>query len=211
MIHIAQPGKIDQLSTMYPSQASLVRDSIFKSTAWSTIFGVVISGHVQCRGRIIKQEEYFCIAATGEEKFEVRGQSVFFVRYGFQGLNQIGGPVESTGRIGSTDGSSTTLLIAPPRMGDAELDLLHIPSSVTRGPSQHASCRFGVVLKGCCTLTINKQQTQLNIGSVFCIEAHESYSIKTLQSNATIIMYQPEGGWGPNEHNSQKLNNIHAK
>ena len=51
------------------------------------------------------------------------------IRYGYQGLDLVG-KVEPTGRLAYIDGCTDTLLISPPRKGDACLNHLHFPKNI---------------------------------------------------------------------------------
>ncbi|MER2601137.1 MAG: cupin domain-containing protein, partial [Candidatus Competibacter phosphatis] len=53
---------------------------------------------------------------------------------GYRGLRQIGGPLETVGRLRYIDGCSDTLLICPPRVGEPCLNHLHIPLHTDQTP-----------------------------------------------------------------------------
>lgn len=202
-------GLIDKTNTMYPSALYKITNDIFVIPKMSSVFGVVISGNASYKNKTINKFEYFCLTEPNE-KVIINGTTVFFVRYGFIGQQQIGGPVEQSGRLVYIDGCSDSLLVYPPRMGDPSLNLLSFPEQINQTFHIHPSIRLGVVLEGEGYSNILTNGTEESIdlvsGIAFCINERELHRFRTTYSTLKIIAYHPDGDWGPTDENHPMKN-----
>ena len=87
--------------------------------------------------------------ATGPIQVDAReGRGLMISRIGYEGLFQIGGPIEERGRLKYVNGCSDTMIVAPPKKGDPCLNHLHIPPHVDQTYHDHPSNRIGVIAAG---------------------------------------------------------------
>lgn len=205
---------IDMKDTMYPSTATKVKDMLYQTIPYSTTYGYVLSGKVNLNSLgVVGSKQYFCVWTKEPEKFDVKGEVVFFSRIGFKGQNTIGGPLEKSGRLCYIDGCSDSLLIYPPRLGDPSLNALFFPAGIDQTFHIHPSIRFGVVVEGegFSNVKINgiEEEVPLKTGDMFCIEERETHRFRTTTSHMTVIPYHPDGDWGPTDHNHTMLNRTY--
>src|SRR5947209_14299147 len=123
----AKPGvEIDARITMYPSRLIVVGSTVRRFDPTLTTFGYVLEGNpvlVLGTERLQLTEGYY-FSVPGGYTLEATGCVVVLIdRFGFRGLLTVG-RIETTGRLSYIDGSSDTLLVSPPRQGDACLNLL---------------------------------------------------------------------------------------
>jgi hypothetical protein len=162
-------------------------------------FGVVTDGSVEILTKnsgmhVLTRGMYF--SSPGSTRVRGTGTTALFVRKGFRGLFQIGGPVEAFGRLCYIDNCRSTVLVAPPRVGDPCLNLLTFPSGIRQTPHIHPTLRFGVVLEGSgrCVLSDEKSidlkpgmAFSLVEGLIHCFHSDEPMS---------IVAYHPDSDTG---------------
>lgn len=209
---------IDMLDTMYPSIAEKVQEKRFTTRELSTSYGYVLSGEVVFpNGAKAFEKQYFSFWSKDSVKLKVTGTAVFFTRIGFKGQNNIGGPLEQSGRLCYIDGCSDSLLIYPPRMGDPSLNALYFPAGINQSFHIHPSVRLGVVAEGsgysCVQNNLNGEvrEIPLKVGDMFCIEERELHRFRTEDSHMIVVPYHPDGDWGPTDHNHTMLNRTYIK
>lgn len=213
-------------NTMYPS----VVHNVFTTDETRTIsipeyascYGYVIEGSFSAAlaegdTRFVDKEKYFCLTSRGCElslSFNTNTQVALFVRYGFKGQNQIGGPVEESGRLVYIDNCSDSLLVYPPRLGDPSLNHLHFPKKIDQSFHIHPSVRLGVVLSGKGISDVKTSDGVKSIdlvpGVVFVLEERETHRFKTNDSVMNVIAFHPDGDWGPTDHNHTMLNRTYV-
>ena len=208
-------GEIDMRDTMYPSSAFHANNEDFNSPELGTVYGFVLSGHVELPdGNKARTGQYFCYWSKDGSLFKTVGEAVFFVRHGFKGQNTIGGPIEGSGRLCYIDSCSDSLLIYPPRMGDASLNVLYFPTGINQTYHIHPSIRFGVVASGrgisCVQRDGKEVEVALETGMMFCIEERELHRFRTDDSKMVVIAFHPDGDWGPTDHNHTMLNRTYV-
>ena len=147
---------------------------------------------------------YFSI--PGDFQFTGEGKALVVTRLKFEGLFQIGGPIERTGRLRYIDGCSDTLLISPVVKGDACLNLLHIPPHTNQTQHTHPSVRAGVIFSGTGTCETPSGSHALNAGTLFSIPAGGQHSFHTGESDLLVIAYHPDSDFGP-EHDDHPMVN----
>lgn len=114
-------------------------------------------------------------------------------------LSQIGGPVESMGRLKYIDGCSDTLLISPSRLGEPCLNLLYFPSHTLQTQHHHPSFRFGVVISGEGESVSQGETLPLKSGDCFFIPAFVKHKFNTYEKAMNIIAFHPDSDWGPTD------------
>lgn len=178
----------------------------------SSAYGIVVEGKVTVNGREILEHEYFCLTNGGDVAI-VNGTAVFFVRYGFIGQNQIGGPIEQSGRLVYIDGCSDSLLVYPPRLGDPSLNLLSFPPGINQSFHIHPSIRLGVVISGEGYSNVRTHGVEsaiaLTPGTAFCLDEREMHRFRTEGKPMIVIAYHPDGDWGPTDQNHTMLNRTY--
>lgn len=209
-------NSIDMSDTMYPSYAVKVKDGIMMTTSHTTSYGYVLDGTISFgAGLKAFKGQYFSIWTKESEEFFVEGEAVFFCRIGYKGQNNVGGPLEYSGRLCYIDGCSDSLLIYPPRQGDPSLNALYFPAGINQTFHIHPSIRLGVVVDGEGFSNVMKEgkemEVPLKVGDMFCIEERENHRFRTTTSHMTVVPYHPDGDWGPTDHNHTMLNRTYIK
>jgi quercetin dioxygenase-like cupin family protein len=153
----------------------------------------------------IDAEQYFCLPF--ETQLTIHDALGFCaVRLGYKGLRQIGGPVESLGRLKYIDGCSDTLLIAPPLKGDPCFNLLHFPAGVMQTKHTHPSIRAGYIHEGrgkCHTAT---GVEDLLPGNLFILYPDAIHAFETQDSDMRLTVYHPDSDFGPTHEEHPMLN-----
>lgn len=127
----------------------------------------------------------------------------------FTPLRTFGGPVEPKGRLRYIDRCSDTLLIAPPRLGDPCLNLLHFPPGIHQTAHTHPSVRCGAIASGA-GYCIDGDNNRLDLlpGMMWIIPKDVVHSFHTADSgdNLNVIAYHPDTDWGPEDETHPMLN-----
>lgn len=210
---VKNSGSIDMRNTMYPSIANLLQpQQSFAQPAWSTCYGIVLEGTVKLyNNKTVVAYEYFCIVNNTDQPQNIvsLGTSAVFTRLGFLGQNSIGGPIEKTGRLSYIDGCSDSLLVYPPRQGDPSLNLLVFPAEIDQTFHLHPSVRLGIVVSGNGTSCLKTQDIALDPGTMFCLEPQEIHRFSTQETGMCIVIYHPDGNWGPTDHDHVMINRTY--
>lgn len=206
-------GLIDMTDTMYPSKSFKIisENEIFKIPEYSTAYGIVLDGKaIAYNGRKeINKHEYFCLTSAQQEIL-INGHVQIFVRFGFKGQNTIGGPLEESGRLCYIDNCSDTLLIYPPRLGDASMSLLSFPPKIEQRFHTHPSIRLGVIVRGIGFAETSTERFVLKPGVAFCVKEREIHRFVTEESGLDAISFHPDGDWGPTDDNHTLLNRTYG-
>jgi hypothetical protein len=125
---------------------------------------------------------------------------------GYEGLRQIGGPLEARGRLRYIDGCSDTLLVAPPRRGDPCLNHLHIPPDVCQTSHTHPSERIGVILRGWGTCRTTDGTFDLRPSMGWRIPAGCLHAFSTTEESLDVIAWHPDSDFGPTDEDHPMLN-----
>lgn len=210
---VKNTGTIDMRNTMYPSTGDLLQpNKSFAQPAWSTCYGIVLEGTVTLHNnKKLVAHEYFCVVNnTDQPQYIVSlGTVAVFTRLGFLGQNSTGGPLEKTGRLSYIDGCSDSLLVYPPRQGDPSLNLLVFPAGIDQTFHLHPSIRLGIVVSGHGSSCLKNNDIPLDCGTMFCLEPQEIHSFKTQESGMSIVIYHPDGNWGPSDHDHVMINRTY--
>jgi quercetin dioxygenase-like cupin family protein len=204
-------GMLDKRNTMYPTYAEKITNAFKTSEAYSSTYGYVLNGEVELPNKwIAREKEYFSFASHESTDFEVTGTAVFFTRLGHMHQNNLGGPIEDSGRLCYIDGCSDSLLIYPSRAGDPSVNLLAFPAGINQTFHIHPSVRLGFVAEGSGNAEmITGEVYPLEAGSIFCIEERENHRFQTINDTMKIIAYHPDGDWGPTDQNHTMLNRTY--
>lgn len=193
----------DLAAALSATQSALGKDieSVF-SEEWTHAFGVVTKGEIQIHRKglpnftLISGMYFSC---PGALRVSGAGRAAIFQRRGYRGLFEIGGPIETEGRLCYIDNCMSTLLAPPPRKGDPCLNLLTFPAKTVQTMHIHPTMRLGVVLSGTgiCLLGDGqkiplKPETAFYIGqsTAHCFHSNEAMS---------IIAYHPDTDVGPTD------------
>jgi mannose-6-phosphate isomerase-like protein (cupin superfamily) len=181
-----------------------VRVSAFsgEEVRWQTgtVFGIVTEG----RATLTWDEDdyplrpgmFFVAPGPGAVR---GGRGLLIVDAGPVGLFQIGGPVESAGRLRYIDGCTDTLLVCPPRLGDPSLNHLHIPAGTFQTSHHHTSDRIGVILRGAGTCHTPDRTFPLSPGMGWWIPANAKHCFATGESSLDVLAWHPDSVFGPSD------------
>lgn len=187
--------------------------------ATSTVYGMVLAGHIQDPWTQVRAGQWFCLTSVSEQELRITQSYdchvVYIERMGFRGQRSQGGPLESQGRLVYIDGCSDSLLAYPPRQGDASLNHLHFPRGILQSFHTHPSSRFGIVVEGSGWADYHTADGEVSEplmqGRVFYLPAMMMHRFRTDNSSMTIVAYHPDGDWGPTDHNHTMLNRTYLK
>ncbi len=126
-------------------------------------------------------------------------RGLVITRGGWRGLLQIGGPLEERGRLRYIDGCTDTLLVAPPRFGDACLNHLHIPPGTAQTQHTHPSLRAGLIVRGRGRCVTPDGEQALLPGLAFVIPAGCRHSFFTDDLALDVLAYHPDSDFGPTD------------
>jgi quercetin dioxygenase-like cupin family protein len=210
--------EIDQTQSMYPTKMFAITETFTFYDNHCTMFGVVTSGKFEVSSQINEVSDIGqgYVAHTGNfmsmktgvtcTPLEENSQMFAIIRYGFRGLETLG-RIEDKGRLAYIDGCTDTLLVPPPRKGDACLNYLHFPKNIKQTQHLHPSIRMGVVINGHgVAFQENAWEHELRKGTMFCIPEGEVHSFSTGNSHMDIVAYHPDSDFGPTDENHPMLN-----
>jgi quercetin dioxygenase-like cupin family protein len=174
----------------------------------STVFGFVLDGDSTVHGGgnqyTLRSGQYFCF----NDLVSVAGGSGFIVeRLGYRGLDLVGGPVESVGRLKYIDGCTDTLLVPPVRRGDACFNALFFPSGINQTLHTHPSIRVGLVASGQGWCRTYEETTALLPGKAFVIDEESIHGFITEPGQSMVIIaYHPDSDFGPVDEDHPMIN-----
>lgn len=140
------------------------------------------------------------------------GRGIIITRREYEGLFQIGGPVEDQGRLKYIDGCTDTLLASPPRKGDPCLNLLYFPAGIDQTAHVHPSVRCGLVLSGRGQVVYHDAQGQeveedLISGKTWIIHTNGWHKFRTPYGvEMRVLAYHPDSDFGPDDEEHPMLN-----
>lgn len=174
----------------------------------STYLGYVFEGDVQLKAAhnnyTLKTGQYFSI---NENLSLTGGKGIVIERIGYKGFNQIGGPVESWGRLRYIDGCTDSLLIAPVKLGDPCLNALFFPPNTDQTAHTHPSMRVGMVIAGQGECETPEGIHPLVPGQIFIIHEDGEHKFRTTGNSVlTVIAYHPDSDFGPQDEDHPMIN-----
>lgn len=173
-----------------------------------TTMGVILAGTAQlsCETGVFPLREGMYFAIPGPFRIEGDGTGFHVTKSGFEGLFQIGGPIERTGRLRYISGCSDSLLVPPVIAGDPCLNFLHVPPEVDQTAHTHPSVRIGMIIDGRGVCRTNAGDTPLEPGTIFVIPKDVLHSFHTQQHELRIVAWHPDSDTGPTDDNHPMLN-----
>lgn len=214
---------LDASATMYPSRMTAVAGNVDLGNPTSSYYGYVVEGtaHLHARGLDITASVGAYFSMPGATKLRADGITVVIERFGYRCLPLVGS-IEEQGRLAYIDGCSDTILVAPARLGDPVLNLLHFPSGVRQTVHSHPSIRLGVVARGEGFAFGPKSgsgsgggewRIALKPGGMFLLPAHQAHAFSTAESGSSldIIAYHPDSDWGPTDGIHPMLNRTYIR
>lgn len=192
----------------HPTTVSAWSESGLDLRAGATHFGFIYRGPARMRHAsgefTLSKGMYF--AAPDVCRIEGGGEGIVISRVGYQGVFQIGGPIEERGRLRYINGCTDSLLIPPVLKGDACLNVLHVPPHTDQTAHTHPSIRVGLVALGEGYCETPRGASPLLPGTVFIIPAGELHSFHTNDCGLTMITYHPDSDFGPTHEEHPMLN-----
>ena len=174
----------------------------------ATAFGMITAGQTQLRdaatGSFGLNAGMFFVLPDGGMAHGGSGLAIALA--GYRGLRQIGGPLETMGRLRYIDGCSDTLLVCPPRLGDPCLNHLHIPPHTDQTPHTHPSVRIGVILRGTGECRTPAGVYSLQPGMGWYIPAGCFHSFFTRDESLDVIAWHPDSDFGPRDDDHPMIN-----
>jgi hypothetical protein len=134
------------------------------------------------------------------------GRGVVISRLDWLGLRASGGPIEDTGRLRYIDGCTDTLLVAPTRLGDPCLNLLHIPAHTRQSSHTHPSLRAGIIASGGGRCVTPEGAFPLTEGLAFVITTGTLHAFHTDDDDLRVIAYHPDSDYGPTDEVHPMIN-----
>ncbi|MCA9138009.1 MAG: AraC family ligand binding domain-containing protein [Planctomycetales bacterium] len=173
-----------------------------------THYGFVESGiaTLRCGGRSHQLTHGMYFSVPGQCQLEGTGNGFVATRIGYEGLFQLGGPIEATGRLRYIDGCSDTLLISPPVKGDPCLNLLHLPPHTRQTAHTHPTVRFGMIVAGSGICRTATRELELERGMIFSIAPDGLHSFNTNDRSLLVIAWHPDSDCGPTHQDHPMIN-----
>ncbi len=173
----------------------------------TTHFGYVFSGtptlSIGKKYFSISKGMYFCIPSS----FKISGgNGIVISSLNQKGLFQMGGPIESKGRLKYVDGVSDTLIISPLKKGDGCLNHSHFPKNISQTLHTHPSDRIGIIASGEGTCKVEGKTHPLLHGTIFVIPEDCQHSFLTIKSTMNVIAFRRESDFGPEDNNHPMIN-----
>jgi mannose-6-phosphate isomerase-like protein (cupin superfamily) len=171
----------------------------------------VHSGAVEMRfnGRMLTlgARTFFSTSAGARLRPDAGSRVACFQREGHRGYDTLG-VVEQTGRLRYIDGCWDSVLVSPPRKGDACLNALWIPEGVHQTMHTHPSVRAGIIIKGDGVCQTNTHEHPLQDGMIFFLPKHGWHKFRTDLKPATInlVAFHPDSDHGPSDEEHPMLN-----
>jgi len=175
----------------------------------STYLGCVFEGNLvlryQDRERQLYAGDYFSV--VGPATVSGSGWGMSSCLQGYTGVNEIGGPIEPTGRLRYIDGCTDSLLIPPVRKGDPCLNHLHFPERIRQTPHTHPSVRTGLVYRGSGECIVpGREPIPLRPGSAFVIPTGVMHSFNTSDATLDVIAFHPDSDTGMTDDDHPMIN-----
>ena len=206
--------EISALHSMYPSRLWTPKsETVEVADPTRTSYGLCLEGTSTIRKTAfevtLSAGMYF--AVTGPYTISGTGKTVVIDRYGYRGLDQIGGPIEENGRLTYIDDCRASILVNPARLGDPVFNLLTFPPRILQTVHIHPTVRLGAVVKGVgrCHLPggITKE---LRPGMVFMLDEGERHGFESLDQSLIVVAYHPDSDTGPTDSNHPMLNRTYV-
>ena len=153
--------------------------------------------------------QYCAVLAPARFELDSSTRLVAVHTHPFLPLRAMGGPIETKGRLRYVDGCSDTLLLAPPKLSDPCLNLLHFPPGIHQTLHTHPSVRCGLIASGAgYCLDGTSRKLELEEGMIWAIPKDTVHSFHTAESKQelNVIAFHPDSDWGPVDEDHPMLN-----
>lgn len=172
-----------------------------------TTYGVVVDGIAELKSasgsfRLMK-DMYFSV--TGDWTLH-GGRGLCVCAEDYDGVFQVGGPIETRGRLRYINGCTDSLLLSPLVCGDPCLNFLHLPAGSKQAMHHHPSVRAGVVLSGHGQCITPDGEFVLSPGTGFVIDAHLRHAFRPVDGDLRVAAYHPDSDTGPTHEDHPMLN-----
>jgi len=198
----------EQCDDRHPTRCAGWRNGSISLTDDGTHFGFVYAGRALLQTPLgswrLLPGMFF--AQPGAAAIEGPGSGLLVTRLGYRGFFQIGGPIESNGRLRYIDGCTDSLLIQPVTLGDPCLNLLHFPPGIDQTMHTHPSARVGLVARGRGVCKLRDGAKRLEAGAGFLIPAETRHAFATGEEAMDVIAYHPDSDFGPIHNNHPMIN-----
>lgn len=152
-----------------------------------------------------------CFGGYVDGDFFVNGEALIIEVPGFSFNKQIVSTVDPTsvGDLSYIDGCSNTVVIPPPRNGDACVNYLYFPPRINQTAHTHPSIRIGYVLAGSGMARTNDGDIPLKAGDIFVLPRHTKHGFVTSNGTMSLMVFHPDSEGGPtDERNPMKLRTL---
>ena len=186
---------IDLTSDNFPAMVRIWQDNCSDFPAGGTTFGYIYHGScvLFCdNGETypLHSGMYFCLPSGG--KLEGKSSGIAIAYFNYQGIFNVGGTIEPTGKFAYINGGTNTLLIAPVKGGDPCFNAMYFPPGVDQTLHTHPSYRIGMVVNGSGELENQQMAIALTPGMTFLIAADSVHKFRTFDSNLTVVVFHPD-------------------
>lgn len=198
----------DYSSNAFPTKLHAWTDELSLQRPNSTYFGYVYEGPATLDTPVnsysLISGQYFC----QHSYFSLKGgKGIVVERLAFKGMNMIGGPVESKGRLKYIDGCTDSLLIPPVKLGDPCLNALFFPPNIDQTSHTHPSMRVGMVVAGAGRCVTPEKTYDLIPGMVFIIHEDGVHKFQTKDNTELVVIaYHPDSDVGPKDEDHPMIN-----
>lgn len=201
--------KFDFTDHEHPSIVQWKHDSaLFLDDEKSTSYFYVTKGtiHVKTGNSSFDLNEGWFGSLVGKAVLEGSGNALVSTRKNYQGINQIGGPIEHKGRLQYINGCSSTLLLSAMKLGDPCFNFLHVPQNVDQTAHTHPTLRVGYVVSGNGIVKLDDGTIDLRPDLMFCLLPDALHSFHTANDELRIVIYHPDSDFGPSDEAHPMLN-----
>jgi AraC-like ligand binding domain len=185
----------------FPATLQTWQHSFLQLSPTGTHFGYVYQGH-PLLSRHVGEETYrlhpgmyFCLPGEGRIDGET-SSGIVFTCLNFDGMFNLGGPIESTGRLAYINGGTSSLLVPPLILGDPCLNAMYFPANTDQTLHTHPSYRLGIVVAGSGSFETPETEIAVEAGTGFLIPADCMHKFRTLQSPLAIVVLHPDSDTG---------------
>lgn len=132
----------------------------------------------------------------------------------YQGVFQLGGPLEERGRLRYIDGCSDSLIVPPTLRGDPCFNHLHFPPGIEQSFHDHPSARVGLVCRGsghCESKSAGAVlQQELTPGLAFVIPPGVEHRFCTGSESLDVVAFHPDSNTGPDHDDHPMINRTYV-
>ncbi len=196
-----------RLYAWVPSQPLKLPENLNDRSTARTFWGFIYEGSTLIEtadnSYALKAGQYFSIC----DAITISGGGGFVVEsIGYKGLNHIGGPIESSGRLKYLNGATDTLLISPVRKGEPCLNALYFAPNTNQVLHYHPSARIGMLVGGSGRYQNSVSSHAMVPGQMFYTRPNECHKFQSGPSEPmTLVIYHPDSSVGPTDEHHAML------